>query len=893
MAFNAQGSAEAPLSVYGGLVTEMAPPNVPEGVSPDCQDVVFAPGEVGSRPATKKVFAAPFASPTVSAKSFVNPDPIGTYAGTQNLYLDAAGNLWVELISAPGVKNLIASGLTPNSYMKSVTAFNREYIAITDGLHGSDVPLQWDGTNLDRVTRDAAAAPPTVTNLILAGAAITSITRVGNVVTVDTGSAHNLKVGYQTILANIAATQLGGGISSIVIDNENLPGIATVNTNSAHGLVPGNFVTLAGINAVAVPGCSPPAAIFRHSDIVTIVTSVPHGLGSGAFITVFCTADTSFNATYPVTVVGPNTLSMPGVAVDSNPSAGGTTVILNWPLPATSTPSFFQVQTCPTSTSFQVQILYCDGTWTSGTVSIPWDGTFFVQSVISPTSFTYQSYGPPVSATISSGETSTPFGQASPGLHQVQLLFQDRSGGISAPSPPVNFEANGGQYLSISNIALGPPTTVARILAFTGALGSQFFYIPVPAQEQGQVVSTATQIQDNTTASIVLDFSDNTLFGSIGISIPGNNLARQIVIEGALGFGYFGGRLATWGQRNRIQSLLSMSFDGGFLSGQTVPLGWNSSASIGGALAPGHFGLGWQITLAGSGTQGKLSQPMYQDYNGAPIAQPNTFYKFRGWFKLGASATDVVFDAVISSASTGFSSSALIAIPPGASAAGVWLEAQFSAETPITIPSDLILTISATATSATTTLLVDEMSIIYSENPYTDRIFNMSYVGSPEAFDGVTGRMGSTDDTHKVMGMAQIRDIGYALTQDPGGRLHEFINNGTTEPVGWTFGQVETSCGLISVFALAVSQADSGTASGGEQWFAWSSCDGARIFGGGTGYKISQEIQPDWTGAKEAGASQWSKATGLNPAALTQAWVLNDPKSRVLYFGLPVLSLPV
>ena len=54
MAFNPSDSASAPLSVFGGLVTEMAPPDLPEGVSPNCQDVVFAPGVVQSRPAFQK-----------------------------------------------------------------------------------------------------------------------------------------------------------------------------------------------------------------------------------------------------------------------------------------------------------------------------------------------------------------------------------------------------------------------------------------------------------------------------------------------------------------------------------------------------------------------------------------------------------------------------------------------------------------------------------------------------------------------------------------------------------------------------------------------------------------------------------------------------------------------
>src|ERR1700688_197197 len=102
MSFNATGSAQAPLSVFGGLVTEQAPVNLPEGLSPDCQDGVFAPGEVSSRPGFQRQLS-PLGSAITSAKSFLCPDPTSAHGTLQNLYLDAGGNLWVEnVIASPG-----------------------------------------------------------------------------------------------------------------------------------------------------------------------------------------------------------------------------------------------------------------------------------------------------------------------------------------------------------------------------------------------------------------------------------------------------------------------------------------------------------------------------------------------------------------------------------------------------------------------------------------------------------------------------------------------------------------------------------------------------------------------------------------------------------------------
>ena len=187
--------------------------------------------------------------------------------------------------------------------------------------------------------------------------------------------------------------------------------------------------------------------------------------------------------------------------------------------------------------------------------------------------FTYQQYGP--DATTASVGTVTPYGQAAPGIHQCAVAFLTRNGAITAYSPPVQFVANGGQYVSVSNIPIGPPNVVGRILLFTSAMGAYFYYIPVPAEVNGQVVSSATQINDNTSTSAFLDFSDTTLLSAIGVSIPGNDIAAQIVLDGALGFGYYASRLLTWGQRNVIQNLLNMGFDGGQLPNNPLPFsGW-------------------------------------------------------------------------------------------------------------------------------------------------------------------------------------------------------------------------------------------------------------------------------------------------------------------------------
>ncbi len=865
MSYNVTGATQVPLELWGGLVTEMPAANLPSGVSPDCADVVFIPGAVRARPALTQVMPSSFSANLTYAKSYVAND--GTI---RNLYLDDLGNLTVENITtSAGTKTLIGT-VTPGSYAKSVTADGREYIAFSDGIHGSDVPLQYDGTNLDRVTQDGPGTPPVVTNTIIAptnmSAAATGFTMVRgfshpNVVQVYTASAHNLKVGYQAIITGVPAAPVNF-VSSIVINNDDLPGIATVTVSTPHGLKPGTFVIIQDVSPQTVATIN---TVTRNGEIVVCVTNAPHNLQIGAQIVIAGCSDSSFDSTFTVANVIDD-LSFSFFQSDpTNAGGAGGTITIVWPVSSTATaPTYFEVIAVPSTTTFQVQVAYSSGTWTTGAVFFPWDGTFFVTAVINSTSFQYQQYGPDA-ATTAVGLV-TPHGQVSPGIHQMQVLFETRMDYVTAPSPPVTFVANGGQYLTISDIPIGPPNVISRIIAFTGADGQFFFYLPVPAMVNSQQVSTSTQINDNTTTSILVDFSDPSLFGGISINTQGNDLPNQIVLDSALGFAFYGLRLITYGQRNVVQSFRNMGFDGGALpSSPTLPTGWiatGSPAVAGGVLATGHYGIGWHFTGAGS-----IYQTAYLDWEGAPILTGDTQYFARAWMSGSGTA---VLD--VSSASTGFSMTATLTSP---GAVGGFVEATFmgsspigAIKTPTMIPSDMILTLSGDPG-----VLIDCMSIIFSEVPFIDRTFFASYVNNPEAFDGVSGVFGAADDTRKIMTCGIIRGALAHLTQEPSGRLHSTINNGTTEPVGWTTNEVASNCGAMSAFCMAVSQADDATAAGGEEWLAWMSYTGLRIFGGDQPWKISQEIQPDWD--------------AINSGTWLTTWCLNDFQERRIYCGLP------
>ncbi len=434
MSFNPNGAAPLDLTVFGGLVTEMPAENLPAGTSPDNQECVFRPGAVGKRPGLTKIFVNAFGATTITYnKSYV--DNQGTI---RNLYLDANGNLWVEdLTNNPGAYTLLGI-VTPGSYGKSVTAFGREYIAISDGLHGSDIPLQYDGINLDRVSQDGPGGAPTIANLLIPAVTMAlgglgfSAYRQNNIVTVSTATPHGLIVGYLAGITGLKA-QPCGFITTITINNQDNPGFATVVTAVPHGLGSGQAVSLVYVDPAPI-GTSV-SSISRNGNICTLVTTSPHGIAEGAVVNITGAADTTFNSTATVlSVIDASTFTYAQVDVDAGEGAGAL-VSLNWPTgPGLNT--LFEVVAVPTASSFTVEISYVNGVWGGGSSSVtkPWDGQFFVSSVIDPITFTYKDNGPDGNTTDIG--TVTPTGQAAPGKRQMVVLYETRQGYVTAPSPP-------------------------------------------------------------------------------------------------------------------------------------------------------------------------------------------------------------------------------------------------------------------------------------------------------------------------------------------------------------------------------------------------------------------------------------------------------------------------
>src|SRR5579884_4177060 len=232
------GSFDAPLEIFGGLVTDMSPADLPHGVSPDCQDVVFSSGGVATRPGLQALFGPLPGNPTVNyVKTYETVN-----AALRTLALDSNGVLYKE--TSPGTLASIASGLQANAYGHSTTLFGREYLAISDGKTGNDLPRQYDDTNFDRVSQSGPGAGPVVVdeNVVVSIAASPS------------GATQPAPVA-------IAASPAGASENGFLV---------TITTSAPHGLSAGQSVTISGVGVAGYNGTFPVVTVLSSTQFTYI-----------------------------------------------------------------------------------------------------------------------------------------------------------------------------------------------------------------------------------------------------------------------------------------------------------------------------------------------------------------------------------------------------------------------------------------------------------------------------------------------------------------------------------------------------------------------------------------------------------------------------------------------
>ncbi len=891
---------QVPCSLFLGLNTEVAPPDLPEGASPACADVIFVPGSVSSRPCLHKIFSPAFpGNPSVTyQKTFLQPnsDPL-------NLYMTSDGKFWYEdILSSPGAYTELAQ-IIAQLYAQSCTASGAEYIAFSDGLKGMDIPRQVyrtpDGTlQFDRVSQDGPGAN-TITiadfqetlSLVQVGLAfrypifsVSAANQTGNLVTMETSVANDYYPGLEvfvqdvgtptwTLLGSVLVTALPTNFVAGETVKQNVTGVTATLINAPVGSEPMIFSGLSGTpdeNNSWVGQSSLTTYIPQNGSIATPPfvnpTQNPGYNGLQTIVSVLSTTE----FTYLTDQIGLTSASSGQVSL---------------PIAQAVVPGG-QPQL---NVGDQIVIAGSGGGLDNGIAigtsglnnPATWEVVGFFNAGGGDWGI-YFSFGTaPSAVVVTSATTGTVFlgGQSSPGLHQIVVMFLTRSGYLTQPSPPLSFVSAGNTQWQLTGIPIGPPNVVARVFAVTGSGGDNFFTItssiqfPNPISPDGtKIVIEATVLADNTSTSAIIDTSDNALFGAQAIDIDGNDLFNQVVLGPCLGMFYYASRLVTWGMSNKLENFLGMGFEGGYRSGVlTTPLGWTLGAGItGGILTGGEngFGQAWQITGDGSGNRkGEITQTAFQNTFGIAIVEPSTQYNARFYATASVNASGTLFYGLYSP-SLGLMARASIPISQIVADGPGFYEELFSNPLPITIPADAILDIYAIWIPIGETVTIDENEIVPTYDPFFTS-FLISYVDNFEAFDGVSGVMGPTADPNPLRGCETLRDQLQFLTT---GGMHQTSDNGE-EPSGWSVSEISNDTGLAAYRALDSGEeciifvSKSGGGDGTNPTYA------LRIFEGGQPWKISQEVQAIFD--------------NINPAAEQTMWLVNDIGERRIYIGVP------
>ncbi len=857
--------------IFGGLNTSMPPSDLPPGASPLNQDVEFPEGSVKTRNGEAPVFATLAGTPSVTAvKTYQTPDYINRL-----LVLAASGNLLKE--TSPGVLSPVSSDILQNLLAQSNTLFGREYMAFYDGVTGSDIPRQYDDTNFDRISQGGVGASPTADPYIPPAATIISTaygaTRLNNQATITTTAPHGFQAGWSVIIAGLPAQQLT--YSSLTFSSS--AGIVTVTLvgGTTLGLVVGTLITVTGVSDSTFNGTFPVQAVlngaqFTYAAITATTNPFPANTGGGIIGYSIDNAGSGYHNLDTLTVTGGNlnaviqvtAVGLSGNIVASNLLFAGATYATGTAIPLAG----------GAGSSATIDILSVTPPVTAS-ITTTFDGTFTILTIPSPTTFTYQNIGINLNL-IASGGTATIIGNISGGLHGLSIAFITRQGYITIPAPPNFFYAPGNQLALLTNIPIGPSNIVGRLILFTP-------FIPPPATAGAWYsVLPGMQINDNTTTSIVLDFTDAALIANFSADYL---FTQQELGECTFVAGY-NSRTVALGERFKIPNLVNTEFDGGWnLGGGTlgsdVPLGWQADTTFtdgnaGGSrdTVNGDWQDGYRVT--GDGTsivRGMIKQGAFQDYLGVGIINRNVAYSFRVRLvqsRLTAGAFFIeVYSPTLGYLGQGTVSFNLIPTGRNQEFTGTLILAPGA---PV-VPADALLrTYGGDTMNAGGWFTMDSIEIFPTLNPVNASNARLSYVNNPESFDAITGNVTVRP------GDGQTLRAGFPLrTAFYVGKDHDlgaFTDDGKNEPASWQFTEVSATIGICGPRAVAWT----------EEWAVFAERSGLYILMGGDPIKIMQEIQED---ASQTGKICWNS---INWNYGYTIWIIIDQIKKRVMVGAPV-----
>jgi hypothetical protein len=850
-------------------------------------------------------------------KSFVSSN-----GDIKTLGIDAGGEWWVaDETNLPGVFAPLLSGLPLGCYAKSVTADDREYVCFSNLRTGIDIPRQYTGQWIDRITQVGPGAPPTFTPQTNTGSsyAISTITQPAQQVR---GSSYKLQSngpgsstpGNVYTIYYSDSTVAGPDTDLVDAMNSGFPVYVYVSFNDPYipettnfgtvqvtslglGTPPGqprqfyyftfnvSTVEYGFVNAGGHPGDT----VTYQRTLATMTTAVPvPGLIVGSRATITGSSVTEYDNIWLIS----QTLDS-GAMVITLTSVTSSVATYSYSLSSGVAPAIGELVTVTGTTNANGVLNVTNGVITGASGGST--GTFTVAVTAHDTSAAAESGQATTAGTQFCFDpgfnelgtlTSPIYGAAtggilifqgteqyiSPGTRQGVVFFGTRNDAETQPSTPIVFTIpTNTSTLICSRIPIGPPDTAYRQISLTepgqnGVPGGNFYTLDTPVTYTVNGISytsTSFRIPNNTDTSISLTFRDSDLLAARRIDVQGEDLFNQVEIGNPAWDVAYAGRMFYGLTQQKVYNFLNLSFDGGYLPSTTQqPLGWSIAGTGGSLIASPIFGNSYYVqntTGSLAATLGLLTQSAYQDYYDVAIINPNIPYSVRVTARIpsGNTTGNLVIDLFSAGASVGM-------FPiPFASLSTTFQTLSGVLTTGLAqVPSDLTYRIYGTNMGDGADYEIDRSEVFTTRQPVNSTLLLASYVANPEGVDGVSGALDTnSENPQPCYGGVVMKDLLYLLKENS---LYYTQDSSGDEPADWGVHEVSNKAGACGVNAY-----DSG-----EEWILMANRNGVYLFDGGEPQKVSQEIQQVWD--------------ALNWAAGKSIWVRNDVAARRFYIGVPL-----
>jgi len=838
------------------------------------------------------------------------------------LALGSDGIMYQEdVINTPGALVAAYNEIQQDSFAQSATADDREFIAISNLLHGTDIPYTYTPPYFDRLSQVGPGAPPSASTTSAAETVI-SITQFPPV-------THDLETtGFRAVLWSAGPSTMSPGSTITVFYSRVGTGLVAADPH----IVVGQGIKISGIpflnghanepvngtyTVTSVGSGVPPNGNFSNQHWYFTVTapSIASGIqftgGSGI-------PGTSYQVTLATMTTS---LQIRNLEVGNQFQLAGTggapLAGYDGPWTVIDTPNAAQMQITSTVLLNNVATYGFNlitgsnptvGQFVTVTSTLNGNGIFNLSNGVisstSPGSFSVLLTSPNIPSAAETGAgiifgtiftfdpmqiignklggTIITIGIIAAGIRKVCYSFLTRNGFLTQPSPILTFDVvAGASGIAIGNLLRGPSNVIARVIHLTAANGGNFYNIPVPVTVKSNgvdVVNTATWVNDNTTTTVVLSFSDGVLLGADQIDIEGNNLFECGELGSCTALIPYAQRLFAVGEQNKIQNLLNFSFDGG-VEPTGYPAGWAVAPTIGAGgsvISSPIFGNAYLIKNATGITQGAygmITQNAFEDEFQIPIVVPSTTYSVRvtASCPTGAASGSLVVD-LFSPQFGHILGNFVIALASMPSSMQIYT-GKILVTTLAPVWNDLQIRLYAANIPDGVQVLIDRIEPFPTEAPNLSGQVIGSYKDNLESFDRLTGVILATQQNQQpvLSAFAQFGTLFMVKT----GSMVAVNDNNTTEPNNWTTPRmVSQSVGTVGVYGVT-SGIDESNA--GEEWSLMAAIPGLFIFQGSQPVKLSEEIQSVWN------QINWTYGYTI--------WVKNDIKNRRIMAGVPLKAL--